>query len=56
MFLIFKVLEVEKLSGIYVFVVFFYVYLVGRGIRLRYFRKGEEMRLFVYDDDFDFNF
>ncbi|KAB0398503.1 hypothetical protein E2I00_014622, partial [Balaenoptera physalus] len=51
-----EALEVEKPSGIHVFAVLLHAHLAGRGIRLRHFRKGEEMRLLAYDDDFDFNF
>lgn len=38
------------------FAVLLHAHLAGRGIRLRHFRKGEEMKLLAYDDDFDFNF
>lgn len=38
------------------FGVLLHAHLAGRGIRLRHFRKGEEMTLLAYDDDFDFNF
>ncbi|KAB0360265.1 hypothetical protein FD754_004421 [Muntiacus muntjak] len=51
-----EALEAEKPSGIHVFAVLLHAHLAGRGIRLRHFRKGEEMRLLAYDDDFDFNF
>ncbi|XP_004401254.1 PREDICTED: DBH-like monooxygenase protein 1 [Odobenus rosmarus divergens] len=51
-----EALEAEKPSGIHVFAVLLHAHLAGRGIRLRHFRKGDEMRLLAYDDDFDFNF
>ncbi|EPY72677.1 monooxygenase, DBH-like protein [Camelus ferus] len=51
-----EALEAEKPSGIHVFAVLLHAHLAGRGIRLRHFRKGEEMRLLAYDDNFDFNF
>uniref|UniRef100_A0A481B8H4 DBH-like monooxygenase protein 1 n=1 Tax=Sus scrofa TaxID=9823 RepID=A0A481B8H4_PIG len=51
-----EALEAEKPSGIHVFAVLLHAHLAGRGIRLRHFRKGEEMRLLAYDEDFDFNF
>ncbi|XP_049510342.1 DBH-like monooxygenase protein 1 [Panthera uncia] len=51
-----EALEAEKPSGIHVFAVLLHAHLAGRGIRLRHFRKGEELRLLAYDDDFDFNF
>lgn len=38
------------------FAVLLHAHLAGRGVRLRHFRKGEEMRLLAYDDSFDFNF
>lgn len=38
------------------FAVLLHAHLAGRGIRLRHFRKGKEMKLLAYDDDFDFNF
>uniref|UniRef100_G1SV85 Monooxygenase DBH like 1 n=1 Tax=Oryctolagus cuniculus TaxID=9986 RepID=G1SV85_RABIT len=51
-----EALEAEKPSGIHVFAVLLHAHLAGRGIRLRHFRKGDEMKLLAYDDDFDFNF
>ncbi|XP_045400335.1 DBH-like monooxygenase protein 1 isoform X2 [Lemur catta] len=51
-----EALEAEKPSGIHVFAVLLHAHLAGRGIRLRHFRKGKEMKLLAYDDDFDFNF
>lgn len=51
-----QALEAEKPSGIHVFAVLLHAHLAGRGIRLRHFRKGEEMKLLAYDDNFDFNF
>ncbi|XP_024407943.2 DBH-like monooxygenase protein 1 [Desmodus rotundus] len=51
-----EALEAEKPSGVHVFAVLLHAHLAGRGIRLRHFRKGEEMRLLAYDDNFDFNF
>ncbi|MXQ86580.1 hypothetical protein E5288_WYG009401 [Bos mutus] len=51
-----EALEAEKPSGIHVFAVLLHAHLAGRGIRLRHFCKGEEMRLLAYDDNFDFNF
>ncbi|KFO26845.1 DBH-like monooxygenase protein 1 [Fukomys damarensis] len=51
-----EALEAEKPSGIHVFAVLLHTHLAGRGIRLRHFRKGKEMKLLAYDDDFDFNF
>lgn len=51
-----QALEAEKPSGIHVFAVLLHAHLAGRGIRLRHFRKGAEMKLLAYDDDFDFNF
>ena len=38
------------------FAVLLHAHLAGKGIRLRHFRKGEEMKLLAYDDDYDFNF
>ncbi|KAM4865747.1 DBH-like monooxygenase protein 1 [Thomomys bottae] len=51
-----EALEAEKPSGIHVFAVLLHAHLAGRGIRLRHFRRGQEMKLLAYDDDFDFNF
>ncbi|XP_001506243.3 DBH-like monooxygenase protein 1 [Ornithorhynchus anatinus] len=51
-----EALEAEKPGGIHVFAVLLHAHLAGKGIRMRHFRKGEELRLLAYDDDFDFNF
>ncbi|XP_068933477.1 DBH-like monooxygenase protein 1 [Petaurus breviceps papuanus] len=51
-----EALEAEKPSGIHVFAVLLHAHLAGRGIRMRHFRKGEELKLLAYDDNFDFNF
>lgn len=51
-----QALGTEKPSGIHVFAVLLHAHLSGKGIRLRHFRKGEEMQLLAYDDDYDFNF
>ncbi|XP_021030429.1 DBH-like monooxygenase protein 1 [Mus caroli] len=51
-----EALGAEKPSGIHVFAVLLHAHLAGKGIRLRHFRKGEEMKLLAYDDDYDFNF
>ncbi|GAB1294986.1 DBH-like monooxygenase protein 2 [Apodemus speciosus] len=51
-----EALGAEKPSGIHVFAVLLHAHLAGKGIRLRHFRKGDEMQLLAYDDDYDFNF
>ncbi|XP_007945583.1 DBH-like monooxygenase protein 1 [Orycteropus afer afer] len=51
-----QALEAEKPSGIHVFAVLLHAHLAGRGIKLRHFRKGKELKLLSYDEDFDFNF
>ncbi|XP_013915210.1 PREDICTED: DBH-like monooxygenase protein 1 [Thamnophis sirtalis] len=49
-------LDAEKPTGIHVFAVLLHAHLAGRALRMRHFRKGSELQLLAYDDEFDFNF
>uniref|UniRef100_A0A8C6V7K9 Monooxygenase DBH like 1 n=1 Tax=Naja naja TaxID=35670 RepID=A0A8C6V7K9_NAJNA len=51
-----EALDAEKPTGIHVFAVLLHAHLAGRALRMRHFRKGSELQLLAYDDEFDFNF
>lgn len=53
---LFQALDAEKPSGIHVFAVLLHAHLAGRALRMRHFRRGSELQLLAYDDEFDFNF